>query len=193
MPSSDISICNFALSALGQKSIRSFDEDNSRARLCKNTYDMAVELVLGRLDWPFARWQEKMSMTTDIAVDDGLAAYAIPPDCITPLDVSPFGTRVYWEVRGLYIISLYNEELYLKYTRREINPSMFSSGFKGAVASKMAAVLARPLTGASAGTVANLNGQFESDLIIAMTGDANVGSEYREPDNDPDKDTFNAG
>jgi len=191
MLNSDISICNFALSLIGQRPIRSFDEANARARLCSEIYSTAVEIVISRLDWSFARWTEILNTDPSIVVEEGAYAYVIPSDCITPLDVSPFGRDTKWEVMGEYIIASAVDVLKLKYTRRITNPTKFSIPFKNAVANLVAAQLAGPLAGSSVTEIMKMHDSFESDLFSTTVIDASIGSKDRGFDNDPDEDTFN--
>lgn len=195
MSSAEIEISNFALSLLGQQAIRSFDEDNSRARLCKNIYDLAVGVVLARLDWSFARWKAELriGLNTGLPLDEGYSAYKIPADCVTPIALEPYGRRISWEVVGIYLITATRESLRLKYTRRELNSALFPNTFKGSVARLMAACLAGPLTGASITEVNALNNLYEFELTIATASDANIGSESPDPDENPNNDTFNLG
>lgn len=191
MLNSDISICNYALSLIGQRSIRSFDEDNSRARLCKNTYTTAVEVVLSRLDWAFARWVAELRQDPSVTTEDGYGAYALPADFMTVLDLHPFDTNVPYEQRGGYLITPITEVVKLKYTRRISDVSKFATAFKHAVAKLVMAQLAGPLAGASLKEVMSLSEAFEYEIMNVSVIDASVGSKEAKYDNDPDTDTFN--
>lgn len=50
-----INIINNALNYLGQQSIQSVDEQNDRARKCKQMYDIARRELLRKQDWGFAQ------------------------------------------------------------------------------------------------------------------------------------------
>lgn len=191
MPSSDISICNIALGLLGQRPIRSFDEDNSRARLCKAEYDMSVGLVLSRMDWPFARKSSLLVIDPDVDTEDGYVAYVIPPDCIVPRFLRPMGAVKGWQVEGGHIITTEVEGLRLVYTCRNLNPSMYSEGFKHSVARLMAATLAGPLTEASVSSISRLMDLFETQLEMSSIVDVNVGKDFPDYEEDPNNDSFN--
>lgn len=55
-----IDIINNALNYLGQQSIQSVDEQNDRARKCKQFYDVARKELLRKQDWGFA--QEEVAL-----------------------------------------------------------------------------------------------------------------------------------
>lgn len=191
MLSSDISICNFALSLIGQRPIRSFDEDNSRARLCKNVYSTSVEVVLSRLDWAFARWRVTLRQDPEVETDEGWGAYALPADFMSVIDIAPFHANTPFEQMGNYLITPVVDVVSLKYTRRVNDVSKFATTFKNAVAKLMIAQLAGPLAGASLKEIASFIDAFEYELNNVSVIDASVGSKQAQADNDPDLDTFN--
>lgn len=195
MSTSAIDIANFALSMLGEQSIRSFSEDNSRARLCKNMYDLAVRVTLSRLDWSFARWMDTLNEVVDhgLPLDEGLSAYQKPANCVTPLNISPFIKKVDWEAFGDYLITRTQEDLRLVYTRKETNPDKFPETFQDVVAKHMTATLAGPLTGADRSEIDSLMQAFEYELTIVSASDANIGTANPDPDEKPENDTFNNG
>lgn len=193
MLTSAVSICNYSLSLLGHKAISTLDDSaNQRVRLYKFTYEAAVELVLSKMDWPFARDIKAIDIDPSQDFGDGRVAYVIPPDCAIPLDITPFGRSVPWEQVGGFIATALQEKLYLKYTRKERNAARFSITFKNAVAKLMVAQLAGPLNGASAKEVRSLYEAFEMDFNYNAVIEASIGTDHREFDNDPDNDTFNS-
>lgn len=62
-----ITICNMALALVKQAGIKSLDENNERARVCKMFYDHSRKSVLCRHRWNFATSHIKLSQ---LAVDD---------------------------------------------------------------------------------------------------------------------------
>jgi hypothetical protein len=144
------------------------------------------------MDWPFARDIKPIDIDPTKDFGDGRVAYAIPPDCAIPLDITPFGRSTPWEQVGGCIATALQEKLYLKYTRKERNAAKFSITFKNAVAKLMVAQLAGPLNGASAKEVRSLYEAFEMDFNYNAVIEASIGTDHREYDNDPDNDTFNS-
>jgi hypothetical protein len=194
MAKSSIAICNISLSTLGERSIRSFDEDNQRARLCGNLYDFAVEFVLSQFDWPFARsyYDLREAMDSGFTFSDGRKTYQLPPDCLVARDVLPRGNKDSWEVIGNYAVMIpTSDAMQLRYTKRETNPSLFSGSFSMLVADFLTAKLSGPLKGGKVSESRALMEVFNFNLATLPVVDANVGSGERNPDDDPNADSFN--
>lgn len=197
MAKSAISICNVALSSVGERPIRSFDEDNQRSRLCGNLYDFAVEFVLAQLDWPFARRYRILNEISDYEFDfetnlgDERVAYQLPSDCIKPLDLEPEGHFDKWEqVGNVLILVPFMDTITLKYTKKETNPSFFSASFSMLVSDFIVTRIAGPLTGAKPAAISNLVNTFNFNLTTLTVRDANTGSNSRNTDDEPTNDSF---
>ena len=190
---SDIDICNVALSLLGADSIRSFTEDNKRARLSKNLFDHSRSMLLGRFDWSFARKLVKLqALDPDDLGDTAFTyTYQIPSDCVVPLSLWPGGNRVEWHVSTNTIITNLSAA-YLVYTCNITDPARFNAPFINSLSQLLAAKLAPSIV-----QDRNLRSEFlqvaESVFRESSSEDANVGSEYRFPDEDPNLDTFVLG
>jgi hypothetical protein len=194
MAASEISICNLALGMIGADSIRSFDEDNKRARLCKVFYEHARDQILFLADWSFSRRyvtirridHEEMG----IQVPEGISVYAKPADCMCPRDVGYFGSREWWRINGEYIwLRLSLDEVGLFYSAKIVNTVQFSEPFIEALSLHLAFRLAMPV--AQNREIANaLFQQFQVTLNQYIADDANQGSEYKYPDDIADLDTF---
>ena len=194
MATSKIQICNVALGLIGENVIRSFDEENSRARLADRMYDTVQQYVLNLFDWPFARAFRKLHKLdpTDIFYGEmpaGINAYQIPSDCSVPRDIHPRGTNIPWMIIGDVIATPASENVHLHYTRKEINPAKFSDTFTNSVIELLASRLANPLKQDKA-LAKDLFNTFQMNLQNSMAVDANIGSDYRHQDEDPDFDSF---
>ena len=194
---SKIQICNTALSLIGENVIRSFDEENSRARLADRMYDTVQMYVLSLFDWPFARAFRQLNRLDPAAIQDvfygsmpqGMHAYALPSDCAVPRDLHPRGTNIPWTVIGEALATPATDNVHLHYTRKEVNPARFSDTYINAVVELLASRLANPLKQDKA-LAKDLFNTFQMNLQNSMAVDANIGSEYRFPDEDPDNDSF---
>lgn len=82
--SSDLDICNMALSHLGRTAtpIQSFSERSTEAALCKRWYDPARREVLEVQDWSFARKRVSLALHADLPPDEWAFRYQKPSDCI---------------------------------------------------------------------------------------------------------------
>jgi len=193
MASSKIHICNVALAALGAESIRSFDENNKRARMCDVFYESMKEYMLGRFDWPFARGYKKLQPLDQDSIDvpPGMTAWAVPSDCAVVRDLMPPGSADRWSVSGniLYCQKGVSDNVYITYTRLDADVGMFSGTFALAlsygIASRICAVITQDKK-----LGATLETQFQTELYNAMEVGANEGNDYRAYDDDPNNDTF---
>lgn len=191
---SEVSICNLALAYLGEDGIRSLDEVNKRAGMCKTFYPIVRDSILSGYDWSFAR-KTALLQQLDVEHIEG-AVYQIPTDCLTPLSLYPRPqTRAYWKVEGDTIILPWIEQgdtsidIYLQYTKRETNTSIFSSSFVDIVALEMAVRMGHSLT-QDIKLVASLKQELRVLRMENEAEDANRGDEYRFADEDPENDTF---
>jgi hypothetical protein len=194
MAVSEIAICNLALAMIGADSIRSFDEDNKRARMCKNFYDHTRDQVLFLADWAFARGYSTIrridAETMNIELPLGVTAYAKPSDCLCPRDIGTIGSREWWRVQGKYIwLRLSLDEVGLYYTAKVFNVVEFSLPFIDAVALGLAVRLAMPIAQDPA-KADSLYKQFLMNIGQNIADDMNQGAEYKFPDDIPDLDTF---
>lgn len=197
MANSAISICNVALSVMGQRSIRTF-EDNVNAKLCENVYNFALTFIMYRLDWAFARGYKKLNKVLEHGIPIGAreAIYQLPSDCLRPLELSPKGNFDSWEVIGDKIRArdfgdTDEDRPILRYTKKETNPGLFSETFSSLLVDFLVAKLSGPIAGISMKETTQLYNQFLSNLEMMTAIDANIGSEERLPDDTPGLDSFN--
>jgi hypothetical protein len=191
---SKIEICNLALASIGADSIRSFDENNKRARMCDVFFDSTRDYLLSKFDWNFARKLEKLNMVVDdtLVIPEGYFAYQLPYDCKTPIELLPEGSRDKWFINGDKLYCQFDsreQDVVLAYTAKEVNPYMFTDTFANVLALGLAARLAPALTQDPTLTKTLYN-QYQIELQEVMTDDANVGNVNRKYDETPDNDTF---
>ena len=193
MPYSEIDICNIALSEFGADAIRSFGEDNKRARMCKNFYDVTRDYLYAVFDWPFARKFKNLNELDLSAEDvpDGEHGFALPSDCLVARDVHPPGSSTAWRISGTILYTPLSA-VGLYYTRTETNSAIFSLAFINALASALAVRLCLPISQDKAAAKV-LYAQFKQELRDCQEADANIGNDYRMFDEDPDNDSFVTG
>ncbi len=196
MITSKIGICNQALAALGEDSIRDFADGNKRARMCDVFYEVTRDYLLSQFDWPFARKQielQKLAVPQDW-VPEGIYAYGLPADCHHPLDIWPEGSMQSFEIRG--------EELYcgidtetsdipvvLIYTRYEENPTKYSAQFANLLSIALAVRMCPSITQDKELTK-TLFQQYELTAREAWGTDANIGNKHLHNDENPAYDPF---
>lgn len=200
MAVSEIQISNLALAMIGADSIRSFSEDNIRARMCKRFYDFTRDYLLYTFDWPFARGRKEIRRVDPISLEDdlppGISAYALPPDFLVvrqPEAATLKGSREWWRIQGKYLWSKQGTDtIGVYYTRRVTNVVQFSEAFVQVVSLGLAVKLSIPVSQDKSITNA-LFQQFQVEKAEAEALEANLGSEYVHPDNDANLDSFITG
>lgn len=149
-----------ALAILGQDELSSLQEDNKRAILCNQYYDVVRQQLLRAHDWSWARAKDKLSL---IREDDtvGLPAYVYhkPAACLFVIRVYNQGIHKalidnefkleYDSELKTEVIRTELEEAYAEYVRDIVNTSLFDSQFVAALAALLAHEMAMVLTGAT--------------------------------------------
>lgn len=137
-----VQICNQALSWLGANLIISFEDGTPEANLCKANYELLRDAVLEEHPWSFAILRETWPEATP-APSEG-HAHIIPDYVIRILGVTIDGSSVWWAVEGNRLISeVARPEV--KFIQR-VDANMFSPSFGQALAARIAADLALPIT-----------------------------------------------
>lgn len=87
MVTSEVELCNHALSLLGESRIADFTEATEKARLCSLFYDQTRDELLADYEWPFAMHRKALSAVDEENLTAWDYAYALPNDLITMYDV----------------------------------------------------------------------------------------------------------
>ncbi len=194
MITSKVAICNLALATIGEDAIRDFSEDNTRTRMCDVFYEMTRDYILSQFNWNFARRQQKLLELSDPPdwLAPGMYCYDIPADCHKVLDILPEGSGVTYEVRGsaVYCKLGPDTDVILVYTRHELDPTKYSSGFVNLLSLGIATRLAPTLTQDKSLTNAVFN-QYKLETREMWADDAQIGNTYPlSNDVDPNNDSF---
>jgi len=155
MATSEVAICNMALSRIGiSVSIASLDEASVEAQLCNQWYETARDATLYDFDWPFASKRTTLGLVEENPNDDWHYAYRLPADCLRARRLVD-GTALIGEDGPEYEISgddsgglLYTDEAeaILLYIRSVTNPAFFPPGFALALAWRLAVEIAPALS-----------------------------------------------
>ena len=154
---SDITICNLALSHLGQAPIVSLGEANESARQLSRIYDLTRDTVLRAKDWRFASVKALLVEVADQAIPGWAYIYAYPVKCLCirkvfydaeSQDPAPI------EFETLFIpainqkaIATNFDDAYIAYTYQVTDPALFDMSFVMAFSFLLAAQVGKPLTG----------------------------------------------
>lgn len=87
MVSTDVDLCNHALSYLGESRIAALTEDNERARVCSLLYPQTRDELLAMYQWPFAVGRASLSAVDEENLTMYAYKYALPSDYLKLLDL----------------------------------------------------------------------------------------------------------
>lgn len=152
---SKVDICNLALAHIGQRTINALTESSNEARKCNLFFDHARRATLQAIPWNFATRVQALALIANAESDEWEYVYARPSNCLMLRRVYCEGT-VDNVIPDEYEEFSYNsqnaigcdvEDAYAKFTRDVTDPNDFSIAYVDALAYKLAAYLAKPLTG----------------------------------------------
>lgn len=151
MAISETTICNLALGKLGGRRIMSLDDASAEARQCKLAYEPTRDEALRAHRWNFAARRANLSRLADPPPFGWRARYQLPSDCLRVLQLN--GYEDYerpdlWEVEGRQLLTD-RETAQVKYVARVTDATQFDALFVKALACKLAAEIAKALTGSS--------------------------------------------
>lgn len=150
-----VGVYNMALAHIGAKAfVESLTEDSNERKYLDAQWDNAAEAVLDDHDWTFASNYLTLALTDDDAQTPWIYQYDYPSDCIrareivrTSDDEKDIPFRVDLDNNGSgKVIHTDQEDAILRYTKRIINPTLFSAKAVSALAWKLASLIAIPLT-----------------------------------------------
>jgi len=194
---SKVGICNQALAILGADLIRDFDESNKRARMSSTLYETQKDYLLTKYDWGFAKKFKQLNQLDldDDVVPTGMYPYQLPSDCRMVRDVYPRGTRDKWYVMQRVLYSSIDstapntDPISIFYTSNDTPVNEFTDTFADILALRLAIKMGPSITQDKT-LVRALAEQYKIDIHEAVEPDANQGNYYREPDEDPNYDSF---
>ena len=180
----DIDICNQALGWLGAKRIAAFDDASNEAQLCSDNFVPLRDAVLEDRAWTFA----DSSIVLDNAVpggwDNGDFLYALPPDVLRVyrvfrrVDLTQPTQLEGWRREGSNVAARYQAKIYIKATIQIEDVEEFTAAFTQALAARLAADLAMPIT-RSRKMQEDMWKLYEKKLIMAAATDAGQGRSER--------------
>jgi hypothetical protein len=185
MSISDVSICNRALDMLGADPVMSFDDDNQSGRLCKRNYAAVRDAVLRAYPWnPAVRRAVlpalSMPPAWGFAFQYSLPEGPEPPCCLRVLSLEGEieGAASSYRIEGRRILSDDGPPLRLLYIGQITDPNEFGPLLADAIAVRLAAELAYPLTASTALSQA-LGQTYRDKLAEARAIDAQEGTAGR--------------
>lgn len=147
MDISEVGICNLGLGWLGQTYITSLTDVSNEAQLCKLNYPIARDSVLEEGAWSFAtKWQELAQLAETPIFGSG-KLYALPTAALRVFQVDDGGEtfRNHWTLYGRKIQADISK-CYALMVFQITDPTLFTPKFVEAVATRLAANIAMPIT-----------------------------------------------
>ncbi|RLB61608.1 MAG: hypothetical protein DRH08_13665 [Deltaproteobacteria bacterium] len=180
---SEVSICNQAIGWLGGNLITSLDDQTTEAILCKANYASLRDAVIEEGKWTFATRRLKLALSGEVPEYGYANRFAIPTEVLSVITVTPNkdqtnGTENFdWRREEDYIVCD-SGVLYAKCIVRITDPSKFGSMFVQALAARMAADLAAPLTESTA-KEQKMTAKYENAIDKALAIDGMQGKSDR--------------
>ena len=177
MAVSKTSICNNALTHLGERQIASVDDDNQRARVCKLRFDDVLKLVLGAHPWTCATKRAELGKFDAVPVWGFSNMFELPADFLRILQIED-QTRAYrLEVdatNGLVLVTD-SATANIRYIHDVSDFSVLTHEVANLVGLRLASEVAEPLTSKTALKEA-IEKRFLVELAVARSLDSMQGT-----------------
>lgn len=161
MSKTKLDICNMALAILGQDYMSSLQEENQRAVLCNQFYDIVRQQLLRAHDWGWARAKDKLVLLRE--EEDGpeynTMVYQKPSACLFVIRLFNEGPKRWIDDKEFkleYDKTLANEvirsrmtDAYVEYVKDIEDTTLFDSQFIAAFSALLAHEIAMSLTGST--------------------------------------------
>ena len=166
--STEVSICNSALTSVGAEPITSLTDGTKAARICNIIYSSERDALLEEHRWNFAIKRVSLAQEDETPVSGYNYSYALPSDFLAVIDLG--------DTAGPYVIeeeSLLTDdsEVYLQYVAKITEPAKWPETFCVALANRIAKKIA-PKLKASISRTEQLQAEYEKSLSLAKSVDA---------------------
>lgn len=177
-----VSICNQAISWVGGNPITSLDDNSTEAKLCKANYAPLRDAVLEAADWSFAKRRYKLNQDTETPAFGYQYQFTVPAEVMRVIKPfrgsvtgSGFGEKsLEWAFEDRKVL-INLAEVYILAIARVEDTNKFSRAFEQALAARIAADIAIPIT-ASKTVMNDMFTLYEKKLDIATATDGQQGS-----------------
>jgi hypothetical protein len=144
-----VSICNEALTLLGEAPITALTDATKAARLCQDRYDPTRRRMLSLHPWLFAGARVELDEASPVPAFGYLRAFDLPADYRRVIAVHSDNPNLRWTIEGNRILSDVSAPMQLHYVKDEDDPVMFSPAFVSVLAAALAAEICVALTGST--------------------------------------------
>ncbi len=139
-----VEIGNIALVNLGEDTITSLSDDVKAARLINRRYAPIRDAVLRAHPWNCAMARAQLASTDPAPAWGPAACYQLPTDCLRVLRLED--RSIAWKVEGRKVVADGSAPLNILYVRQVDDPNAFDPLLIEAIAARLAADLAHPIT-----------------------------------------------
>jgi hypothetical protein len=155
---SNVDIVNAGLTLIGESRIMSLDEESKPAREAKAIYDITRDALIAAHNWSFAKARANLPALSEPPTGSQFSVkYQLPVDCLRVLmvgetyvgvDLSSYRSApsADFSIEGRAILSNSGAPLPITYLSNAIDSTLYSANFVESLATKIAAVLAEPIT-----------------------------------------------
>jgi hypothetical protein len=146
-----VTICNMALSKLGEQSITTLTDGSLEARFCSLLYQPTMQELLMSNIWNFNTKLATLTQLSASPIFDWDYAYQLPADYGRMAGFNNFGTDQAspdFETQGNLLLTD-EASAQIAYLSLTINESLFTPLFTAAAVSRLAADLCRALSGST--------------------------------------------
>ena len=178
----DVSICNLALSKLGEQTLTDLSGDDKATDLCNQHYQHVLNTVFQLYDWKEIVVRSEELSADETEPNSGYAyQYTLPNDCLYLVEVVDWDLPYIVEAGKLLIDA---DTCYIRYIKEEDDETAFKMAalLVEAIASRLAEVLAIPL-----GKALSLKQIMAQDFAMALMAAKQHDARWRqEPDSGSD-------
>jgi len=169
-----VTICNLALSKLGEQSITSLDDGSLEARFCSLHYPVVLQQILLLNNWNFATKQAQLTQLSSTPLFGWSYAYQLPADYSRMNQFNGFnlGDSLHsYEIQGNTLLTN-DDQAQITYISNSPDQSLFTPGFCRAFVLLLASELCKPLAGTENLKTALL-AEFKTTMSAASQIDSN--------------------
>lgn len=172
MATSEVEICNLALIKIGHETISDLTQETKAARMCSRLYPKLRDATLRAHPWNFARKRAQLVASSEAPAFGYSYAYAKPIDYLRIVTPEDPRTDFTFE-SGFFLTNV--SPFKIKYIWAVTDPNRFDSMFIDALACRLAADLAMPLS-QSGEMVETMWGAYKDRVAEARHLDAQEGN-----------------
>lgn len=147
----ETSICNIALGRLGSQRVLDISENSVEGRACALHYPIIRDELLRSHAWNFAIKRETLTALVSGPAFGWSTQYALPNDCLRVLQLNGWEIthepRMF-EIEGKYLLTD-QAEAQIRYIFQQLDVATYDAMFVSALACKLAAAIAKDVTGSS--------------------------------------------